>query len=86
MPSVSSTTLVKLLALEEDLEKPCSTSVLWAADSTLPHSECCEPSAVGTAPYSLVPAFPEEAWPGAKQAPHDYHYSSSSLLASKGSQ
>jgi hypothetical protein len=34
-PSVSSTTLAKLLALDEEREKSFNTSALWAAVSTL---------------------------------------------------
>lgn len=37
-PSVSSTTLAKLLALDEEREKSFSTSALWAAVSALPQT------------------------------------------------
>lgn len=48
-PSASSTTLAKLLALDEEREKSFSTSALWAAVSALPQNTSRQPaSALGT--------------------------------------
>lgn len=79
-PSVSSTTLAKLLALDEDLEKPCSASALWAAVSTLPHSAISRQPGLRLTPLS--PALTKEAQPGANQAPSSCRSSYSSLFAS----
>lgn len=65
-PSVSSTTLAKLLALDEEREKSFSTSALWAVVSALRRQHLVSLCLL----RALHPAsLPWEAQPAATQAP-----------------